>query len=59
MTDPKAVLTRLTTSMTRVEKVRNLTAALEKSGFRVLPGRRPSGHQTDTETSSLKNRTEH
>jgi hypothetical protein len=37
---PKPVLTKLTASMTKDQKLRNLTAALEKSGFKVLPGKR-------------------
>jgi hypothetical protein len=41
MTDAKPVFTKLTASTTKDQKLRNLTAALEKSGFRVLPGRRP------------------
>jgi|SaaInlStandDraft_6_1057023.scaffolds.fasta_scaffold55399_2 hypothetical protein len=58
MTDAKPVFTKLTASMTKDQKLRNLTAALEKSGFKVLPGRRPGGHQTDTTTSSNKNRSD-
>ena len=33
----KTVFTRLTPDMTREQKLRNLKAALEKSGFTILP----------------------
>ena len=46
MTDAKPVqipvLTKLTASMTREQKLDSLTAALEKSGFKILPGHRPT-----------------
>jgi hypothetical protein len=39
------VFAKLTPEMTRNQKLGNLTAALKKSGFKVLPGRRSVDQQ--------------
>ncbi len=47
----KIALAKLTPDMSRDEKLRNLTTALEKSGAKVLPGRRPKVETTQEHVS--------
>ncbi len=43
----KTVYAKLSPDMNRDDKIRNLIAAIEKSGFAIKPGRRPGNPQPD------------